>query len=254
MKKNIIKFSCFGLMIYAMPAMAATLELVTLQYPPYQYEENGQTKGVVVEIVKEVFLRMQQPVNITLMPWARSLKMIEVGTADAIFTAYKTAEREAFADYSKEVLMPQVVSLFVLNDSHIKFDGDLQKLANYSFGVVNNVSYGDVFDNAVKNKLIKVPDVAYTGEQNIEKLLVKRFDILVSNKYGALYILKRKNALDKIKELAPEVQAIPSYMAFSKKRNLNLIRDKFDEILLEMKKDGTYEKIMTEQSKGDLKK
>ncbi|STR45451.1 substrate-binding periplasmic protein [Iodobacter fluviatilis] len=253
MKKNIIRFSCFGLMLYAASAMSAPLELVTLQYPPYQYEENGQTKGFVVEIVKEVFRRMQQPVNITLMPWTRSIKMIEDGTADAIFTAYKTAEREVFADYSKEVLMPQAVSLFVLKESNIKFDGDLLKLANYSFGAVNKVSYGDVFDNAVKNKLIKAPDVTYTGEQNVEKLLAKRFDIMVSNKYGALDILRHKGVEHKVKELAPEVQAIPSYMAFSKKRNLRAIRDKFDEILSAMKKDGSYQKIVASQSPVELK-
>ncbi|AZN38223.1 transporter substrate-binding domain-containing protein [Iodobacter ciconiae] len=233
--------------------MAATLELVTLQYPPYQYEENGQIKGLVVDIVKEVFRRMQQPVNITLMPWTRSIKMIEDGTADAVFTAYKTADREVFADYSKEVLMPQAVSFFVLSESNIKFDGDLQKLANYSFGVVNKISYGDVFDSAVKNKIIKMPDITYTGEQNIDKLLAKRFDILVSNKYGALDILKNKRVLHKVKALSPVLQTIPSYIAFSKKRKLSLIRDKFDEILLSMKKDGSYERIMAIQNKMEFK-
>jgi polar amino acid transport system substrate-binding protein len=251
MKKNYISFLCFGLLICAVTAKATTLELVTLQYPPYQYEENGQIKGMVVEIVKEVFRRMQQPVNIRLMPWARSIKMIETGTADAIFTTYKTAEREVFADYSKVVLMPQTVALFVLKDADIKFDGDLQKLASYSFGVVNKVSYGDVFDNAVKNNLIKAPDTTNTGEQNIDKLLAKRFDILVSNRYGALNILKHKDAMDKVRELTPEVQAIPSYIAFSKKRNLDSVREKFDKILLEIKKDGTYEKIIHEYSKGN---
>lgn len=253
MKKNIFRFFSLGLTMCVMPTMAATLELVTLQYPPYQYEENGETKGFVVDIVKEAFRRLQQPIKITLMPWTRSIKMIEDGMADAIFTAYKTPERELFADYSKEILMPQAVSLFVLKDSTIKFDGDLYKLANYSFGVVSKVSYGDVFDNAVKNKTIKTPDTAYTGEQNIEKLLVGRFDILVSNKYGALDILKRKGVMDKVRELAPEVQAIPSFMAFSKKRNLSLMRDRFDEVLLGMKKDGSYERIMLGQNKVNSK-
>jgi polar amino acid transport system substrate-binding protein len=240
-------------MMCAMPAMSATLELVTLQYPPYQYEENGETKGFVVEIVREVFRRLQLPIKITLMPWTRSIKMIEDGTADAIFTAYKTPERELFADYSKEVLMPQVVSLFVLKNSKIKFDGDIYKLTDYSFGVVNKVSYGDIFDNAVKNKQLKAPDVTFTGEQNIEKLLAGRFDILVSNKYGALDILKRKGVMDKVRELAPEVQAIPSFMAFSKKRNLSQLRDRFDEVLLSMKKDGSYERIITSQNKVNSK-
>ncbi|MDW5415583.1 transporter substrate-binding domain-containing protein [Iodobacter sp. CM08] len=228
-------------------AMAAPLELVTLQYPPYQYEENGETKGFVVEIVKEAFRRLHQPINITLLPWTRSIKMIEDGSADAVFTAYKTPEREVFADYSKEILMPQVVSLFVLKGSPIQFDGHLSSLASYRFGVVSKISYGDVFDSAVKNKTITELDETFTGEKNIEKLLAKRFDVLVSNKYGALDILKRHGHLDKVRELSPEVQTIPSYMAFSKKKNLAILRDRFDEVLLAMKKDGTYQRIIASQ-------
>ncbi|WP_137940099.1 transporter substrate-binding domain-containing protein [Chitinivorax sp. B] len=230
-----------GCIMYVPFTGAQTLELVTLQYPPYQYEENGVVKGLVVDIVNEAFRRIRQPVNITLLPWARAIKMIEDGSADGIFTAYKTPEREVFADYSKEILMPQTVSLFVLKDSSIHFDGDLSRLAGYNFGVVRKVSYGKVFDEAVKHGQIKVPDPANTGEQNIDKLLAKRFDILVSNKYGALDILASKGVLDRVKELSPEVEQVPSYLAFSKRRNLISIRDRFDEALSEMKQDGTYE-------------
>ncbi len=47
-----------------------------------------------------------------------------------------------------------------------------------------------------------------------------------------------------IKKLSPDVQSTPAYMAFSKKRNLLKVRDNFDKVLLEMKKDGTYSKII----------
>ena len=244
MKKlySVLCFLCF-LMICACTKTPA-LDVVTLQYPPYEYLEGGEVKGVTVEIVKEVFRRMKRPINISLYPWDKSLNMINKGEADAIFTIFKSPERERFLDYSQEVLMPQVVSLFVAKDSNIGFDGDLSKLGNYTFGIVRKVSYGSVFDNAVKNRMIRHIEVSETGEENMNKLLGGRFDILVSNRYGALDIVKRMNKTDEVRELAPALQSVPSYIAFSKKRRLTSLRDEFDIILRNMKDDGTYDRII----------
>jgi polar amino acid transport system substrate-binding protein len=221
------------------------LELVTLEYPPYEYLENGKVKGVAVQIVQEVFKRMKKPITITLYPWDQSLAMIQKGEADAIFTIFKTPEREAYADYSYEILIPQVVSLFVKSDSNIVFDGDLNKISRHTFGVVHTISYGSIFDEAVKKAAIRNIDTSETGEENMKKLLQGRVDILVSNRYGALDIAKKMNAMDQVKELEPAIQNVPSYIAFSKKRDRKSFRDEYDIILRKIKDDGTYDRIIT---------
>lgn len=219
-----------------------TISLVTLQYPPYEYDDNGVVKGIAVDIVKEGFKRIGYEVNVTIYPWARALEIIKNGEADGIFTAYKTPERETFAEYSKEILMPQTVSLFVLKDSGIKFERDLIEMSKYTFGTVREVSYGEKFDALVKDGKLTVEETN-NGEENMLKLLNGRVDILVSNRYGALWILRRSGEIDAVKELTPVIQSVPSYIAFSKARKLSDLRDEFDEILLEMKKDGTIDKI-----------
>ena len=221
-----------------------------MSFPPYEYTENGEIKGSAVEVVKETFKRMGQPIKINAYPWARAIKMIEDGEADAIFTAYKTPEREVFADYSNEVVMPQIVSLFVKKDSKIVFDGDLSKLSSYKFGTVRSLSYGDKLDTALKSKALpNVEDVA-EGAQNFQKLMVSRVDIVPSNKYVAVDILNTLKKADEVKELSPEVQSIPSYIAFSKKKNLSKTRDSFDETLKKMRSDGSYEKIIADYFKA----
>jgi len=229
--------------------MSEPLQLVTLQYPPYEYQENGQIKGVVIDLVTEIFDRMDVSIEIFVLPWARAIRNIEQGSADAIFTAYKTPEREKFADYSIEVLMPQVVSLFIRKGEGIKFDGDLNKLNSKSFGVVNKVSYGKKIDHAIQNGVLASIQLANSGELNMKKLLAKRIDILVSNKYGAWDTLKKLNKQNEVEELIPEVQNVPSYIAFSKARKLSHIRDKFDVILKRMKQDGSYENIIQDYFK-----
>lgn len=176
------------------------LRLVTLQYPPYEFESNKKVEGVAAEIVKEVFKRMKQDIKIELLPWSRAIKEIEEGEADGIFTLYKTPERELFANYSNEVLIPQTVSLFVLRDSDISFDGDLQKLSKYKFGVVRGVSYGQKFDLAVQVGIISNIEEVTIGEQNFMKLAASRIDIVISNKYGAMEIINKLGKAKKMKE------------------------------------------------------
>jgi polar amino acid transport system substrate-binding protein len=245
MKKLLtVLFVLLSLMIFGNTNSTA-LELVTLQYPPYEYLQNGEVKGVAVDIVREVFKRIKRPITITLYSWDQSLAMIQKGESDAIFTIFKTPEREAYADYSHEVLMTQFVSLFIKSDSNIVFDGDVSKLRNCTFGVVHKISYGSIFDQAVKNGVIRNIETSETGEENMKKLLQGHVDILVSNRYGALDIVKKMNNVDQVKELKPAIQSVPSYIAFSKKRGLTSLRDEYDMILRKIKDDGIYERIIS---------
>jgi len=244
LRSYIITILSLTLIIISPPSFAVKLNIVTLQYPPYAYKEGKQVKGVAVEIVTEVLNRMELPFSITVLPWARALHQIKNGEADAIFTLFKKPEREMFADYSHEVLIPQIVSLYVNRNSVIEFSGDLSQLARYSFGLVRKVSYGEIFDRAVDEKILKNVVRSNNAEQSFKMLFSNRIDIVAINKYGALDILQKTNKLKDIKELNPELQNIPSYIAFSKKRNLSSIRDKFDDTLLQMKKDGTYDQLV----------
>ena len=223
---------------------SSELNIVTLQYPPYAYKENGQVKGIAVEIVTEAFKRLNLPITITVLPWARALHQIKNGDADAIFTLFKKPEREVFADYSNEVLVPQIVSLYVNKHSTIKFTGDLKQLKPYSFGLVRKVSYGQIFDRALKDNILTNVVRSNDAQQSFKMLFSNRIDIVAINKYGALDILQHSNKLNYIKELKPDLQNIPSYIAFSKKRNLSTIRDKFDDTLRQMKIDGSYDLLL----------
>ncbi|WP_020407187.1 substrate-binding periplasmic protein [Hahella ganghwensis] len=226
------------------PVFADEVKLVTLQYPPYQFQEGSQIKGMVVDIVNEAFKRLKMDTQIRLNAWPRSLAMVKEGQADAIFTAYKNPEREQFLDYSKTVLMPQEVVLFVAKDSPIQFNGDLTSLAEYRIGIVRDISYGSAFDEARKNGTFKKLSEATNLEQSVKKFQSGRIDILISNKYTALAMFKQLGLGGQFKVLDQEVQSVPSYIAFSKANNLADLRDRFDGVLQEMMSDGTYDSII----------
>lgn len=226
-------------------AFCRTLELVTFQYPPYEFEEDGEIKGIAVEIVRAAFKKMNQPIRISIKPWNEGLKQVKEGEADAIFTAYRTAERMEFADYSRKILMAQIVSLFVKKESKISFHGDIKTLRHFKIGVVKNISHGKMFDSAVKEGyLSNLIDDSTDGIENMQRLINGEFDIAVSNKYGAMYILRNLNKMDHVRELTPEIQFVPSYIAFSKKKNLIITRDRFDLEISKMKRSGEYVEII----------
>jgi polar amino acid transport system substrate-binding protein len=223
---------------------AKTIRLVTLEYPPYEYTQDGQLEGLAVDVIRRTFKEMNQPITIEVLPWARAMRYIKEGSRDAVFTAFKTPERERFADFSNQVLMQQAVSLFVRRDSKIAFDGDLRELDTYSLGVVRKISYGLKLDNAIKTDTFKRVEEANEGTQNFGLLLKKRVDMVASTKYGGYHILKKLDRESDVKELPISVQNLPSYIAFSKERKLTQLRDEFDKTLARLKQSGEYQKII----------
>ncbi|MCL9781188.1 transporter substrate-binding domain-containing protein [Vibrio sp. S4M6] len=227
-------------------ASAKTLQLVTLDYPPYIYNNNGKVDGIATRVVEEVFRRLNQPIEIQILPWARSIHYLKTGKADAIYTIFKTPERLAFADYSQLVLFDQNIALFTNANQDIAFNGELKELSEYIFCVEIGVSYGKIFDEAVKSGLITKMTETRSARQCMNLLLRKRVDIWINNHFGGLAIAKSESALPYIHTLASSIQSTPSYIAFSKINQHQKIRDQFDRVFQEMIKDGTYDNIVAE--------
>ncbi len=223
-------------------AWADTFKLVTFEYPPYEYTENGEVKGLAVDIVREAFNLMNHEAIIEVLPWARSQALFERGDVDGIFTFFQNEERQAFTRYSKEVVVSQTIALWVPKNSKIEFDGDLTKLQSYRFGITPKTSYGERFDTAIKYEIIRT-DPALTIESNIRKLVTGRIDIWISNRDGAHHELKRLGMSDQVRELKYPIQVVPAYMGFSKSRTSAELRDAFDQAIVTLKQTGVYDRL-----------
>lgn len=225
-------------------AWSEPLRLVTLSYPPYEYEKDGQAEGIAVRVVRETFDRLDTEISIQVLPWKRALLQVREGQAAAIFTAFKTPERLKYLDYSKTVLMPQVVSVWARRGQEHGYDGSLSSIAQKTVGLVEGISYGAKVDDAVRGGLLHNVDYAAAQDRNIGKLLLGRLDMVIMNRYSARYQLARQNGLDQVTELEPPLQDVPSYIAFSKKRNLTALRARVDVTLQDMKQSGLYRAII----------
>lgn len=216
-------------------------------YPPFQYPKDGKPVGIFPPLLEEAFHRMGHELETVNVPWARIMHMMKSGETD-IVPAFKTVEREKFMDFSNENFLAQPVTIITRKDSDITYNGDLAELAKYRVGIVLKISYGKVADEAIANGVLPKLEYAADGKQSILQLIRDRVDLIILNTLGAHHILQELGAVDRVKILYPAVQTTPTNLGFSKKRNLLMLRDSFDKALIEMKKDGTYNRILSQFS------
>lgn len=224
-------------------ACAQTLVLAAADSVPTAYVDNGKQSGMLVDVINEAFKRTGHSVEIAIMPWARCLAEVKAGKIDGIFSIYQTPERQEFLTYADEVLITQVQAFFVRKDSTIHFDGDLGKLSDLRIGIINETSYGPRLDATLKSGVFKKMDAADNASSNLRKLLNDRVDIIPSYRHVVLDSARSLGLAGSIKELSPAIEAIPSYLAFSNKRDYTKVIGEFNQALRSMKKDGTYDAI-----------
>lgn len=218
------------------------LHIVSSTWDPYEYEVNGEAKGIGIEITREAFRRMGYDVDIEFVPFKRALEMIQTGEADILTDVNRTTEREVFGNFSKEPILISTTCLFVKVDSPITFNGDIFEMAPYKFGINRGYTHGSEFDDAVKNKQLIVEEAEDT-DQNVVKLINDRIDILIENELVVLSTLKRLNYQSEVKTLQPPYRKKELYLMFSKKANVGFLIDPFDEKVREIKQDGTFQEI-----------
>lgn len=234
----------FVFLFWSGPSLGKMLTLVSLEQPPLVYMEKGEVKGITADIVRSVFNRMKQPIEIKVFPFARSLSMVEFEEAHGVFAVVKTPERQLFMDYGTEVLLHQAAVLFVRKSSSILFDGDLSKLATYRFGILRGATYGSAWYQARQTNVIKDVEEVTQYKQNLQKLVSGRLDILIGPHFTMLDLIHKAGLGNDIKELTPEIESVPTYLAFSKNGVSDDIKRNFDQTLKTMKKEGKIKDII----------
>lgn len=228
--------------------IAETLNLVSLDYPPYQYVKDGEVAGYVQEFIRVAFKESGFDLDIRILPWEESLQLVKDKEADGIFTIFKTKKREDFLIYSDVVLVEQQTGFFTLKESTLNFKGDLAELEESCIGVVNSVSYGDIFDNAVSGNMLKTK-VLETTEDCIKALINGEIDLFINNVGGSQFILKEMDLAEKIVQNGVVLERIPSYLAFSKTDEMMKMKIIIDKKLRELKDKGLLEKLKNDYGK-----
>ena len=220
------------------------LVIATDGYRPVAWLEDGHPAGALCEVLTEAGRRAGIPVEFRFLPWARAMQETRAGRIDAIFPVFRTAERDSYLAFPEEVLMDERMAWFVRSDAPVTFDGDLKALAGRRIGVINQSSYGPRLDAALHDRTLPDPQNVTDTTGAVRILVAGRVDLVPGFDQGIWAEARGLGLDDRIRELAPPVEDVPAYLAFSRARDLSAESRAIDAALRTMKEDGSYRKIL----------
>jgi polar amino acid transport system substrate-binding protein len=221
----------------------AGLVLVAADSAPTAYMQDGKPSGILVDVVTEAFRRTGHQFEIQLMPWARCLAEVRSGRVDGIFSVFKLPERAEFLTYTSVPIITQIEAFFVPADSDLKFGGDMSQLGSHRLGIIRGTSYGVKIDSALKTGVWSTVVETNNVDSLVGMLVLKRIDLAVGYRHVVVEAARKNGGLNGIKELSPDIDEVPSYLAFNNQGDYSEVIASFDRALTSMKNDHSFDAI-----------
>ncbi|WP_037027372.1 substrate-binding periplasmic protein [Psychromonas aquimarina] len=234
------------LMLLAASARTETIiKVASGEWPPLS-GQNLKHGGFCGHVTTEAFKLAGYQTQFKYYPWNRALSVTENAEADVSLCWIKSVEREQSFLFS-EPMMTQKKVFFYKND--FVFDwSSIEDLSRYSIGIVNGYSYGEVFDKAIKEKVLNTETVN-SDLQNFKKLLLDRVDLVIVEMVVGYTILNKSYPRSKAQMITnhPNVIYESNYhLMISKKLPLpkrQQIQADFNQGLKMLKESGKYQQM-----------
>ena len=217
-------------------------------FPPMGFRnENNEIIGFDLDVAAEVTKRMGVTLEPTVVDWNSKEMELESGTVDCIWNGLSiNTERQEKMNLSKPYMKNRMVFV-VLGDSAYTNQSSLE---GKKVGVQNGSTAQDILEQSdLINKLADVADYKenVTAFMDLENGTI---DALFVDEVVADYILNQKEE-GKLRILDDSLYSEEYAIAF-KKEGSNALKNKVEEILLQMKDDGTLAKISTKWFGKDI--
>jgi polar amino acid transport system substrate-binding protein len=221
------------------------ISIVTEEWPPFNYLEDGIIKGFSVDVVRNIISDLKADAEIRVVPSMRTTLMLDNNPGTMMITMLRTPEREnryqwigplgdGVIYFYKKKGNPLLIS--TLEDAK-----KVRSIACRHAGLVFNTLTAAGFTNL---------DATSTGGESIyRKLLNDRSDLGISETHlGVKYILRQMNyPSDALVQTEVKVVESPLYIACSKDIPADEIA-RWQESLDRMKASGEYDEIYRKYS------
>lgn len=246
MKAVIRKIVSIGLFAYLAgtnvpEASSAQLSIVSENFPPYNYSQNGEAKGLSAAVVLAVMDEIDLKVPIQFLPWARSYQMAQEDKNTLIFSIARIPEREELFHWVGEIA-PYRTSFYKLKSKTNITVNSLADARRY----VTGVSIEDVIYTYLKGKGFVHLDIAGRDILSIRKLASGRLDLVAFDEASFAYRVfsEQLNPADFERVLRLDELTGALYMAFSKDTDISLV-EKFKQGLATIKENGVFDTIQS---------
>lgn len=247
--KSFLFFVITLLLVTELVASERQFIIVGDSYPPYSYYENGEYKGTDIDTIKAAFSILNIKPVFKFRPWARAIAEVKSGKSDAIYSLFKTKEREAFLNFSS-IPLNYEKNILVVNGNSDKTAKTIEDIHGWRIGVVAKNSYGKAFDdyqsiervNSTSNNLLVLQ---LNAKNRFDAIIINElvFNTIVNN-----YVANGKIKTPDFRKLEYVPNNAPLYIGFSKMSlsTHELIAEDFSNALLQLKNEGLVEKIISQ--------
>lgn len=220
---------------------AQEISVFTDNWPPYNFEANGEIVGVSTELIEEALKKTKIPYNLQMFPFKRAFITVQRTPNSMFFTVARTPVREdKFAWIGP--IYPRRVLLFKLKNRDDIQINNLEDVMKYRTGVVLGGSVESYFNEH------GFPKDSYAVVSNAEQLLKllfhERVDIIPGDPLDMAYQVKNsefKNVELEMVHLLTEEGGY--YMAANKDTPAEIIA-KIQDSLEQLMETGARDRII----------
>ena len=221
-----------------------TIELLgDKSYPPYSYKENGNAKGVYVDVIKSAFAKIPEyNVKFKMVAWKRAIAMTKKGISIGFFPPYYSQERTSWSKFS-EPIIDETSSVYAKETTlkgKVNFPKDFIGLTVCMNRGFTPMTGGKEFADALKKKQIKLIE-ANSNKDCLARVKRGLADFYINDQLidiSSFPVIKR----------GMEVNSNFGHIGFtlqeSKYPFMKDLQAKFNTIIKQMKKDGSIDKIV----------
>lgn len=219
---------------------ATQLNVATSEWVPYVGKQLPK-QGLAIDIVSTALQRAGYQPNVTIDVWSRTLQGADVGVYDLIAAAWYNEKRARHFTFSKPYLHNEIKLL-----KHVDSDFQFKSVADLKgrmVGVINNYAYGEGFNQA--EGMLRIPGTHVL--ENILRVLNRELELTLDDERVLKYEIKHNidTNKDKLVIMPKSLSKNGLHIAVSKKNPRHReIAQAFDKAIAEMKKDGTFERIL----------
>lgn len=221
------------------------LLVMTENFPPYNYIEDGELKGFAVDIVNSIQARLELSTEIKVYPWLRGYHFLQTQKNTALFTTARSKDREELFNWVGPIAEVKL-GFYGLSSRHIKLES-LDDAKDLSIAVQANGSPPAFLTRSFKRNM----DTSPYPLTNLKKLIGGRNDLWFSNAQTVAGTLKELGRDPSEVEIVFEISKSLMYIAFNKKTSDQVIK-RWQETYDQMIREGLVWDILAKHNMSIL--
>lgn len=220
---------------------AADYQIITEEWAPFSYMEEGRISGIVTEVVKAIMQLTHNDFEILLLPSMRTTLVLNSEAKTIMYSIFRTQERESqykwVGPIIEESIYPYRLKSSSKTERSINELKNAKKITTRHAGLIPNLLLAQGFKNL---------DMRATESVQLYRMLVaQRSEIIIGDTdLGVKYYLRKLNInYSELERIPVEIFRSELYIAFSPDSDDSVV-DSWRNALSILKKNGVLTAII----------